>query len=209
MDRLTNEELKDFDWLEPWQSTTSSAELVAELRREVGEGHPLFGKEATSVARRGDMDDVLFHLPDNIPPFAVVHLTWSGEQEDAPEFPATLFYDSLPDFVQGRMTPDYMDFATEVDVNARRAMRVPAVERSTGSQKRSVETESVGETTRKSGIMYGAVMSLVFSVLSCLLGGLALDYLFKTSPWLVVTGIIVGAVVGFYQFIRLVSRVNK
>lgn len=56
--------------------------------------------------------------------------------------------------------------------------------------------------------MYGAVMSLVFSLISCLLAGLALDHFFETSPWCVVTGIIVGAVVGFYQFIRVMSRVG-
>lgn len=64
------------------------------------------------------------------------------------------------------------------------------------------------DTTRKTGLMYAAVMSLVFSVLTCLLGGLALDKVFDTSPKLVVVGIIVGAIVGFYQFIRLVSRVD-
>ena len=64
------------------------------------------------------------------------------------------------------------------------------------------------DTTRKTGLMYAAVMSLVFSVLTCLLGGLALDEVFDTSPTLVVVGIIVGAIVGFYQFIRLVSRVK-
>ena len=64
------------------------------------------------------------------------------------------------------------------------------------------------DLTRKSGLMYGAVMSLVFSLISCLLAGLALDHFLETSPWLVVTGIIVGAVVGFYQFIRVMSRIE-
>lgn len=64
------------------------------------------------------------------------------------------------------------------------------------------------DLTRKSGLMYGAVMSLVFSLISCLLAGLALDHFFETSPWCVVTGIVVGAVVGFYQFIRVMSRVG-
>ncbi len=68
--------------------------------------------------------------------------------------------------------------------------------------------ENTQDTTRKSGLIYGAVMSLVFSVLSCLLVGWLLDKYFETSPYLVVAGILIGAVAGFYQFIRLMSRVN-
>lgn len=68
--------------------------------------------------------------------------------------------------------------------------------------------ENTQDTARKSGLIYGAVMSLVFSVLSCLLVGWLLDEYFETSPYLVVVGILLGAVAGFYQFIRLMSRVN-
>jgi len=68
--------------------------------------------------------------------------------------------------------------------------------------------EGTQNTARKSGLIYGAVMSLVFSVLSCLLAGWLLDKYFETSPYLVVAGILLGAVAGFYQFIRTMSRVN-
>ena len=64
------------------------------------------------------------------------------------------------------------------------------------------------QITRKSGVVYAAVFSLVTSVIALLLVGWLLDRWLKTSPWLLVAGIVVGTVVGFYQFIRLMSRVG-
>ena len=61
---------------------------------------------------------------------------------------------------------------------------------------------------RKSGLVYAAVLSIVFSVASLLGVGWVLDRWLGTSPWLAVTGIVLGAVVGFYQFIRLISKVS-
>ncbi|HJR09716.1 MAG TPA: AtpZ/AtpI family protein [Pyrinomonadaceae bacterium] len=62
--------------------------------------------------------------------------------------------------------------------------------------------------TGKSGVVYGAVLSLAMSIVSCLLVGWALDRWLGTSPWLIVVGIVIGSVVGFMQFIRLMSRVS-
>ncbi|MGI9104791.1 MAG: AtpZ/AtpI family protein [Pyrinomonadaceae bacterium] len=60
----------------------------------------------------------------------------------------------------------------------------------------------------KSGVVYGAVLSLAFSIVSCLLVGWVLDRWLGTGPWLIVTGIILGAVAGFMQFIRLMSKLS-
>jgi ATP synthase protein I len=60
----------------------------------------------------------------------------------------------------------------------------------------------------KSSVVYGAVLSLAFSIVSCLLVGWALDSWLGTSPWLIVAGIILGAVAGFMQFIRLMSKIS-
>ncbi|HKP73219.1 MAG TPA: AtpZ/AtpI family protein [Pyrinomonadaceae bacterium] len=60
----------------------------------------------------------------------------------------------------------------------------------------------------KSGVVYGAVLTLAFSIVSCLLVGWALDRWLGTSPWLIVAGIVLGAVAGFMQFIRLMSRIS-
>ncbi|HEX8633020.1 MAG TPA: AtpZ/AtpI family protein [Pyrinomonadaceae bacterium] len=60
----------------------------------------------------------------------------------------------------------------------------------------------------KSSVVYGAVLSLALSIVSCLLVGWALDRWLGTSPWLIVAGIVLGSVAGFMQFIRLMSRIS-
>jgi ATP synthase protein I len=62
------------------------------------------------------------------------------------------------------------------------------------------------EANRKSGIAYGAALVLFSSVVSLCGVGWLLDRWLGTKPWLLVIGIVLGAVVGFYQFIRLTSR---
>ncbi len=62
------------------------------------------------------------------------------------------------------------------------------------------------ETSRKSGLAYGAALVLFSSVISfCGLGWL-LDYWLGTKPWLLVAGVVLGAIAGFYQFVRLTSK---
>ena len=62
------------------------------------------------------------------------------------------------------------------------------------------------QITRKSGVVYAAVFSLATAIIAFLVIGWLLDRWLKTSPWLLVAGIVVGTVVGFYQFVRLMSR---
>lgn len=206
------EELNDLVWLEPWRPEPDSAELYAELSREVSAEHPLSGKQAVSVARHANGEDVLFHLPGNIPPLAVVRLTWSRETEEGGELPYTIFYDSVGQFAEERMVPDHLDSAESAEQGGEPEVVIRGATALGGSKSRNSDTgenaENSAEATRRTGVMYAAVMSLVFSVLSCLLAGLALDRLLDTSPWLVVVGIVVGAIVGFYQFIRLTSRIG-
>lgn len=64
------------------------------------------------------------------------------------------------------------------------------------------------EITRKSGTAYAAGLSIFFSVLAFWGVGYLLDRWLETSPWLMVGGIILGSVVGFYEFIRIVSKLN-
>lgn len=64
------------------------------------------------------------------------------------------------------------------------------------------------DTGRKSGIVYGAVLSLCISILGFLLVGWMLDQWLETSPWGVLGGIVLGTIAGFIQFIRLMSRIK-
>lgn len=62
------------------------------------------------------------------------------------------------------------------------------------------------EINRKSGIAYGAALTLFVSVMSLCGVGWLLDRWLGTKPYLLVIGIVLGAVLGFYQFIRLTSK---
>jgi ATP synthase protein I len=62
------------------------------------------------------------------------------------------------------------------------------------------------ETNRKSGIAYGAALMLFSSVVSFCGAGWLLDRWLGTKPWLLVTGIVLGAAAGFYQFVRLTAK---
>ena len=64
------------------------------------------------------------------------------------------------------------------------------------------------ETNRKSGLAYAAAFSLFTAVIAGLIAGWLLDRWLGTQPWLLVAGIVLGAVAGFYQFIRVSSRLS-
>ena len=63
------------------------------------------------------------------------------------------------------------------------------------------------ETTRKSGMAYAAGLAIFFSVLSFMGLGWLLDRWLGTS-WLMLAGIVLGAVAGFYEFIRIISQIK-
>jgi ATP synthase protein I len=62
------------------------------------------------------------------------------------------------------------------------------------------------ETNRKSGVAYAAALTLFVSVVSLCGAGWLLDRWLGTKPWLLVIGIVLGAAAGFYEFIRLTSK---
>jgi ATP synthase protein I len=70
---------------------------------------------------------------------------------------------------------------------------------------RDDEEQSVN---RKSSIAYAAALSLFFSVVTLLGLGWLLDRWLGTAPWLLVAGIVLGSVLGLYEFIRLTSRMD-
>jgi len=64
------------------------------------------------------------------------------------------------------------------------------------------------DTNRKSGIAYAAAFSLFGAVVAGLLAGWLLDRWLGTKPWLLVAGVTLGSVAGFYEFIRTTSRLS-
>lgn len=69
--------------------------------------------------------------------------------------------------------------------------------------------DEMGRTGRNSGLAYGAGISLVGAVVVMLGVGWVIDAYFDSSPIGVVGGILVGAVIGFYQFFRITARILK
>jgi len=68
--------------------------------------------------------------------------------------------------------------------------------------------EDPQEINRKSGLAYAAAVSLFTAVVAGLIVGWVLDRWLGTGPWLLVSGIVLGAVTGFYQFVRISSKLS-
>jgi len=64
------------------------------------------------------------------------------------------------------------------------------------------------ETNRKTGLAYAAALSLFAAVVSGLIVGWLFDRWLGTRPWLLVSGIVLGAAAGFYEFVRQTSKLS-
>ncbi len=73
----------------------------------------------------------------------------------------------------------------------------------------AAEPESFAETARKSGLAYGAAITLFGSIVFMLILGWFADLLLETQPWGIVGGIVLGAVIGFFQFFKITSQIFK
>ena len=105
--------LADINWVRPWEPVDEGGSLEAELRRELIEGHPLFGIPATAVACRIDCDDVLFRTSDADCPFAVVHLTWSASKTKHKDWPWTQCFSSLQEWIEECMKVEHAEIGSE------------------------------------------------------------------------------------------------
>jgi len=68
---------------------------------------------------------------------------------------------------------------------------------------------SYGKAIRSAGPLFGSGVQLAASVVIMFFLGKWLDQQFNTTPWLMVVGIVFGVGAGLYNFIKLVSRVDK
>jgi ATP synthase protein I len=68
--------------------------------------------------------------------------------------------------------------------------------------------EGPDDSNRKSALAYAAALSFFFSVATLAGIGYLLDRWLGIGPWLLVGGIVVGGALGFYEFIRLTSKIN-
>ncbi len=69
------------------------------------------------------------------------------------------------------------------------------------------DSVSKAETARSTGLAFSAGVSLFASVVFMMLLGWLVDLFFGATPWGIVGGIIIGAVVGFVQFFRTTSQI--
>lgn len=70
------------------------------------------------------------------------------------------------------------------------------------------QDEEKENENRRSGMAYAAALSLFFTVATLLGLGWLLDRWLNTSPWLMVAGIVLGSILGIYEFIRLTSKLD-
>ncbi|MGI9056009.1 MAG: AtpZ/AtpI family protein [Pyrinomonadaceae bacterium] len=69
--------------------------------------------------------------------------------------------------------------------------------------------ETTEENMRRTGLAWSAATVLGGSVVFMLIVGWFFDLIFGSSPWGVVGGIVLGAVIGFIQFFRITSQIFK
>ncbi len=67
--------------------------------------------------------------------------------------------------------------------------------------------ETTEENVRRSGVAYSIAIVFFVSVAFLLLLGWFADLLFGSSPWGIVSGIVLGSIIGFFNLFRLSSQI--
>lgn len=67
--------------------------------------------------------------------------------------------------------------------------------------------DTVEESARKTGLAFSAGIALFGSIVFMLFLGWLADLLLGISPWGIVAGIVLGAIIGFIQFFRITSQI--
>jgi hypothetical protein len=88
----------DYEFPLPWHRLENRENFVAQLRREVGDGHRLTRQGVEAVAKCQACDDVLFKLADAT--YAMVHLGYPHDPTPHPDWVRKLFFDTFDDAVE-------------------------------------------------------------------------------------------------------------
>ena len=102
----------DFELLTPWVPVDpyDSVRFEGEYAVEIGRQHPLYGVPVKAIARRVDRDDALFQLLRHLCDYAVVHLTWSGQEEENPAWPSCDLYTNTNDLMLECIRPTHEEY---------------------------------------------------------------------------------------------------
>lgn len=101
---------RNIEWLEPWDSLcTDRSSFEEELRKELRQGHVLYGKKVAVIGRCYDCDEFLLEVSGFEFRYAVAHLTFSGKEESG-NYPKTKAYKGLNDWINRCMIPDNNEF---------------------------------------------------------------------------------------------------
>ncbi len=91
----------------------------------------------------------------------------------------------------------------------------PVIEEKTVSESANIlfqsetKTQTTAETIRQSGLAWSAGIVFFGSIVFMMIFGWFADLLLESSPWGIVGGIVLGAVIGFIQFFRITSQIFK
>jgi F0F1-type ATP synthase assembly protein I len=87
--------------------------------------------------------------------------------------------------------------------------QTPAPETAPAEANTEIYQETPAENIRRTGLAWSAATVLFGSVVFMLVLGWFFDLIFGSSPWGMVGGIVLGAIIGFIQFFRITSQIFK
>jgi hypothetical protein len=76
---------------------------ATQIKIELSKNHVLQNLEWTVIARRYDQGDILLQIEDESR-VAEVHLIWGNKPDTHPQFPSTVFYSSLKEWLKTQGT---------------------------------------------------------------------------------------------------------
>lgn len=80
---------------------------------------------------------------------------------------------------------------------------------SEASANKEFKPQSKATIIRQSGLAWSAAIALFGSIVFLMILGWFADLLIGSTPWGIVIGIIIGSILGFYQFFKLTSEILK